>query len=93
MNSHHIFSRSRANLRWDLDNGVCLCAGHHVFSNFSAHKAPIDFVEWLREKRGESWYNSLREKSRMVVKYTNADKLDIIRFLKAKIKEIENGET
>jgi len=89
LNSHHIFSRSRMNLRWDTDNGVCLCVGHHVFGEFSAHKAPIDFVEWLREKRGEDWYNKLREKSKVIIKFSDADKLDIAEALKRRIKEIK----
>lgn len=91
LNSHHIFSRSRLNLRWETDNGVCLCAGHHVLSNSSAHKAPIEFVEWLREKRGDAWYDGLRIKSREIVKLTNADKLSITNSLKLRIQEIREG--
>lgn len=85
LNSHHIFSRSKMSLRWDIDNGVCLCVGHHVFGEFSAHKSPIDFVEWLREKRGEDWYQRLREKSRIIKQYTEADKIEVIEFLKGEI--------
>jgi len=85
LNSHHIFSRSRLNLRWDTDNGVCLCASHHTLGNFSAHKAPIDFIEWLKEKRGEDWYNKLREKSRVLLKYSDADRVEIAQSLKGRI--------
>lgn len=88
LNSHHIFSRSRLNLRWDVDNGVCLCVTHHVFGNFSAHKSPIDFVEWLREKRGEEWYERLRKKSREIIKADNNYKLVIIEELKSKIERM-----
>lgn len=62
LNSHHIFSRSNRSTRWDVNNGVCLCVGHHTFGNMSAHKAPLEFAEWLKEKRGEQWYNELRMK-------------------------------
>jgi len=60
LNSHHIFSRSSRSTRWDERNGCCLCAGHHVLNNCSAHKAPIEFVEFLKEKRGEAWYQQIR---------------------------------
>lgn len=69
LNSHHIFSRANRSVRWDLDNGVCLCSLHHVFSSvFSAHLTPIDFVEWLKDKRGEEWYQSLRVKAKSICK-------------------------
>ncbi len=89
LNSHHIFSRSRMNLRWDTDNGVCLCVGHHVFGEFSAHKAPIDFVEWLKDKRGNEWYEKLRIKSREICKFSNIDKLAIAETLKQRIQSIK----
>jgi len=63
LNSHHIFSRSNKSVRWNDNNGVCLCVGHHVFGNFSAHKAPADFIEWIKEVRGEEWYKELRKKA------------------------------
>ena len=69
LNSHHIFSRSKLSTRWNLDNGVCLCAKHHVFSfEFSAHKNPVEFIEWLKEKRGQEWYDSLRQRAVLVEK-------------------------
>jgi hypothetical protein len=68
LNSHHIFSRSNRATRWDVNNGVCLCVAHHVFGNMSAHKAPIEFVEWLKEKRGERWYDTLRQKAKTVAR-------------------------
>jgi len=60
LNCHHIFSRSRKSVRWDENNGCCLCAGHHTLYNDSAHKAPLDFIEWLKTHRGVKWYNDLR---------------------------------
>ena len=42
----HIHSRSRKSTRHDLANGVCLCAGCHLYW---AHKHPVEFVEWVRE--------------------------------------------
>jgi predicted restriction endonuclease len=65
LNSHHIFSRTNYSTRYDIDNGICLCSYHHTLcSSFSAHKTPADFVEWLKELRGEEWYNNLRFKAK-----------------------------
>lgn len=90
LNSHHIFSRSNLTLRWKTENGVCLCVGHHVFGNMSAHKAPIEFLEWLKEKRGLTWYEDLRVASRVISKLTTEQKLQITEGLKQKIKELED---
>ena len=85
LNSHHIFSRNNHSVRWDLENGVCLCPSHHVLGNFSAHKAPIEFSEWLKETRGEEWFNNLRVKAKTVS--PNID-LDIVEKY---LKSIDNG--
>lgn len=64
LNSHHVFSRSNRAVRWDIDNGCCLCCLHHTFSTqFSAHKTPMVFAEWIKSKRGDSWYESLKNKA------------------------------
>lgn len=64
LNSHHIFSRSKKSTRWHLNNGISLCVAHHTFSSsFSAHKTPAEFIEWIKEKRGEKWYAELRQKA------------------------------
>ena len=48
LNSHHIITRSEKNLRWDVRNGICLCALHHTLSaKLSAHKTPQAFNDWL----------------------------------------------
>ena len=63
LNSHHLFSRSNHHLRWDLENGACLCVTHHVWCKHSAHKAPLEFAEFFKKKRGLKWYRTLIEKS------------------------------
>lgn len=63
LNSHHLFSRSNRSTRWDVENGVSLCVYHHTFGNFSAHKSPFEFSEWIQSVRGEEWYQSLRRKA------------------------------
>ena len=88
LNSHHIFSRSNRCVRWDVENGICLCVSHHVFGNMSAHKAPLEFAEWLKEVRGKKWYNRLRKKASQICKFTIKDKQQIKEELKNKLKNL-----
>ena len=82
LNSHHIFSRSNYSVRWDLDNGICLCSGHHTLSSsFSAHKSPAEFTIYIIEKRGQEWFDSLRSKANNVVKYSDSDLQEMIEKL------------
>ena len=82
LNAHHFYSRSIRSVRWDIDNGFCLCVGCHVFSSkFSAHKTPAEFVEWAIEKRGIQWYETLKERKNRVVKYLDSDYEEIITIL------------
>lgn len=67
LNSHHIFSRTNYTTRFDLDNGICLCSWHHtLLSNFSAHKTPLEFAEWIISVRWEKWYFELKLKKNKV---------------------------
>lgn len=69
LNAHHIFSRSNHNTRHYLPNGITLCAAHHTFSStFSAHKTPVEFIEWLKERKGKEWYQDLRTKAKGINK-------------------------
>lgn len=71
LNSHHLFTRSRKNTRWDIDNWICLCAGHHTLSShFSAHQTPLEFFEWLEWLKGRDWIDRQSLKSRIVCKVT-----------------------
>lgn len=64
LNSHHIYSRGIWSVRWDLDNGICLCVRHHLLGAESAHKSPLLFAEWIKDQRGELWHKRLLEKVR-----------------------------
>lgn len=64
LNAHHIFSRGNWDVRWDVDNGVCLCPGHHTLTNESFHKAPAEMLEWIKGVRGVAWYDDLLVKAR-----------------------------
>jgi hypothetical protein len=65
-NPHHIYTRSRLNTRFDLDNGICLCALHHTLSStFSAHTASKNWWPWLDQKKGKQWVDNLEHRSQM----------------------------
>tara|TARA_R110002020_G_scaffold73987_1_gene189650 strand:- start:11717 stop:12076 length:360 start_codon:yes stop_codon:yes gene_type:complete len=74
LNAHHFYSRSIRVVRWNVDNGFCLCVGCHVFSSsFSAHKTPAEFVEWAVDRRGIRWYEDLKELKNTMIKFTDLD--------------------
>ncbi|MBT3206928.1 MAG: hypothetical protein HN704_18320 [Bacteroidetes bacterium] len=87
LNSHHIFSRSNKSVRWNIDNGVCLCAGCHALKNDSAHKDPLTFGEWIKNKRGEKWYQNLMIRAHSVGKLHVFEKEIILKELQKEINE------
>lgn len=85
LNAHHFYSRSIRVVRWDVDNGFCLCVGCHVFSSkFSAHKTPAEFVEWAIDKRGITWYEDLKERKNSLIKLRDADYKDLLERINEK---------
>ena len=91
LNSHHIYSRSNRSTRWDLENGVCLCVGHHTFSTkFSAHKTPTEFTEWLYNEKGEAWMSDLRVKAHAIAKLAMFEKQELLDELTEIQKQYEN---
>ena len=82
LNSHHIYSRSNRSVRWDVKNGVCLCAYHHALSSkFSAHKTPIEFILWLEDKKGKDFIMLLRLKANSISKLATFEKEIILNEL------------
>jgi len=75
LTSHHIFSRSSKSVRWDLENGLCLCAEHHTISRNSAHGSPKKFKEWLKNYKGEEWYDSLSFEAKRPYKINKEERL------------------
>ena len=64
-NPHHIIGRRSLSVRWDIDNGVCLCSGCHVLRRDSAHQDPLTFIEWLTENKGKEFLKNLRMSSNL----------------------------
>lgn len=51
LNGHHIEDKNNYALRFDLKNHVHLCPTCHKWGVDSAHRAPVWFIDWLREHR------------------------------------------
>lgn len=82
LNAHHIFGKRNHSVRWDLDNGVCLCVSHHVYStDFSAHLTPTLFTNWIIERNGEAWHYELTLKAHSGKKYDLHEKKELYEYL------------
>jgi len=83
LHAHHIIGIRNLDTRWNLKNGICLCANHHtVSSTFSAHETPEKFREWLIEYSGKERLDLLKIESRKGTKFTIHDYLEIDSDLK-----------
>ena len=90
LNSHHIFSRKNRSTRWDIENGLCLCIGHHTMSSkFSAHGNPIAFTYWLEEYKGSDFIDNLSFKAHSTMKWSNNEKDILLTELNKEIKSYE----
>ena len=90
LHSHHIFTRSRKATRWDTMNGIALCAYHHVLGNFSAHKSPLEFTDWLYEYKGKQFIDMLRVKSHGLSKLGTFEKEILLEELKKEITKYDS---
>ncbi len=90
LNAHHIYSRSKRSVRWDIENGITLCVGHHVFSStFSAHKTPLEFIKWLENYKGTDYIDDLTIRANMTLKLHKHEKEEMLEELNKQIKEYE----
>jgi len=83
LHAHHFYTRRIVPLRYDIDNGLCLCATHHTLGAYAAHKDP-DFKRIILERgvRTEEWADSLIEKKRQTVTNNPAFKKACLEKLK-----------
>lgn len=78
LNSHHVIGRRNHSVRWDLDNGILLCAGCHTFKTKSAHQDPLWFSDWFIKEYPER-YDSISAKRNIVIKRPYSDWADYIK--------------
>jgi|TARA_R100000501_G_C2615486_1_gene109172 hypothetical protein len=60
MNAHHLIPKNFIKWRYDMDNGIILCAGCHTLAKFSAHKNPLWFARWLRINKNPIYAECIR---------------------------------
>jgi len=82
LHPHHIIGRSSLNTRWDLKNGICLCAKCHTLGKPSAHNDPIWFIEWLKTNQLERYKYLEKKRKEKPFPYSIEDYLDIEKELK-----------
>lgn len=90
LNSHHLYSRAKKSVRWDTDNGICLCVAHHVGNSFSAHKTSLEFTEWVNDYKGKKFMERLKIKSHNTGKYSRSEKELMLFDLKRQLTELQN---
>lgn len=87
LNSHHIFNRKNMSTRWDLENGISLCIGHHTMSSKkSAHGNPIWFTYWLEEYKGSDFIDELSFKAHSKKKWHKFEKEELLKELNEEVK-------
>lgn len=74
----HIFSRKYRSVRWDMDNLVCLCHSHHFYS----HSNPLLFAEFIKDYLGKDKYIFLKQKARMIHKWTLEEMSELLQTYK-----------
>jgi hypothetical protein len=69
LNAHHVIGRRNQNLRWELQNGILLCAGCHTFKTTSAHQDPLWFSEWFQQEYPERYEYITSNRVNLGLKY------------------------
>jgi hypothetical protein len=91
LNSHHIIKRNKHSLRWNLMNGLCLCTGHHKFSDDAIHeyniKNPLYWknkmielgidLKYLESKKGQINKNSFETQKEIL--FNQCKELNLIK--------------
>lgn len=83
MNAHHIFSRTSMATRWDLENGVCICHGHHRW----IHSNPAAGTDEIREMIGDERYERIKARHYQTVQYRAEDRRRIFGELTKALEE------
>ena len=81
--AHHFIPRSlSAYLKYDLDNGVCLCQGCHFAHH---HKSEPKIHYKVVEKRGGEWYNKLEKKRKKGQRLISFQTLDYFKKIEKEL--------
>ena len=77
LDAHHIIGKRNRVLRYDLRNGVCLCATHHTLGVRSAHGDPFWFATWMKTHRLDD-YNYLNSTKNQIKKWELEEMKDLL---------------
>jgi len=89
LNSHHLYSRAKKSVRWNLDNGICLCVGHHIGTSFSAHKTPLAFNSWLIKYKSNVFIQQLEIRANIAYKWSVSEKELLLNFLNKELNTLK----
>ena len=96
LDAHHIFSKgTHKHLKFDVDNGLCLCILNHTFGKEAAHTDPnflnkiLGRIDGYKAIRTEQWFTLLERKAWSVAKLDL--KLEEI-YLKQELKKYANKQ-
>lgn len=62
---HHVFSRENLSTRYDPDNGIWLCYGHHCFAHNNSREFKKEIIYW--KVRSRQWLDELTIKANQIV--------------------------
>ena len=89
----HIWGRRRHSVRWEPDNALALCTGHH--RHVSAH--PIEHHEIAVEKLGSLRCHALERQANSVKRWKPWEKAELYKKMKSELKRMkilrDEGET
>ena len=89
MDAHHIFPRKHISTRWDLDNGLCLCKGHHLFYVHGNNGCAA--ADDIREVIGAKRYSRIKGLHYKTVKNTAALRTEVYELLTAEMNRLKEG--
>jgi hypothetical protein len=83
LQAHHFYTKRTVAMRYNLENGLCLCPIHHTLGAFAAHKDP-DFKDIIitRGVRTQEWHDNLIKQKNVITTNTPAFKLKCLEKLK-----------
>ena len=89
--AHHLIPRQREATRYNMHNGIALCARHHQFDpDISPHQNAAGFLLWLETHypASHAWYTGAVEVNASFEGTKNAlYYCDVLRFLRQRVEE------
>ena len=74
LQAHHIFSRRNMSTRFDIENGACICMGHHLYG---AHQNYEEFRDMVIEEIGKKGFERLKAKANLTQKWSLPELIEI----------------